>query len=101
MTVTVVNGQPPVQIVVNRPPTIVVTQTPGVGPPGGGGGSAFTFTQASPATTWTINHNLGYRPVVELFSAGGVEMIAEVVHTTVNQVVVSFVVATAGSARLL
>ena len=100
MTITVINGQPPVQVVVQRPPTIVVTQTPGVGPPGGGA-SAFTFTQPGPATSWTINHNLGYRPIVELFSAGGVEMIAEVVHTSLNQVVVSFLTATAGSARLL
>lgn len=100
MTVTLINGHPPVVITPQPRTQVVFTQTPGVGPPGAGA-NPYTHTQAVPATSWTINHNLGYRPVVELFSAGGVEMIAEVVHTTVNQVVVSFLSATAGSARLL
>ncbi|MFV4649319.1 hypothetical protein ACNJUT_22250, partial [Mycobacterium tuberculosis] len=29
------------------------------GPPGASG-AGFTFTQAAPATTWTVNHNLGF-----------------------------------------
>lgn len=67
-----------------------------VGPPGVGG---FDFTQSTPAATWTINHNLGYRPGVDLFTVGGVEMEAEVVHLSLNTTLVYFLTPTAGSAR--
>lgn len=61
---------------------------------------SFAFTQASPNTTWVINHNLGFTPVVALFTVGGVEIEGEVVHSSVNQVQVSFAVALTGTARL-
>lgn len=61
----------------------------------------YTHNQSVAATSWTINHNLGYKPSVELLTAGGVEFDAEVVHTSNNQVVVNLVVAIAGSARLI
>ncbi|MGL5936368.1 MAG: hypothetical protein ACRCZI_12205 [Cetobacterium sp.] len=68
---------------------------------GAGGGSAgFDFTQASPATTWTINHNLGFRPAVELASVGGLLIFGQIQHTSVNQVLVTFNTAQAGTARL-
>ena len=67
----------------------------------GGGLSAFVHNQASASFTWTINHNLGYRPSVELFDAGSQEFDAEVTHPTVNQTVVNLSVSTAGFARLL
>jgi len=73
------------------------------GPPGatGPGSAGFNFTQSTPASTWIINHNLGYRPVVELMSSGGMEMIGEVLHISVNQVQVSFNEAVDGFARLV
>lgn len=61
----------------------------------------FEFVQLTPATTWTINHNLGRRPVTELFSVGGVEFDAQVTHTSINQCIVSLTSALAGSARLI
>jgi hypothetical protein len=63
--------------------------------------AAYVHTQGSAATTWTINHNLGYRPSVELYTVGGIEFDGDVQHTSENQVVVTLVVATAGSARLI
>jgi hypothetical protein len=66
----------------------------------GGGDGGYDHVQSSPSATWTINHNLGYRPAVSLLSAGGVEMIAEIVHTSANQVVATFKQAVAGRARL-
>lgn len=76
-----------------------------VGPPGptgpaGAGDQSFLFTQSTPSTTWTINHNLGYKPSVELFDTGSQEIDAEVVHTNSNQVIAYFNPATAGTARL-
>jgi hypothetical protein len=61
----------------------------------------YLYTQDSPALTWTINHDLGYRPAVELYTVGGMEFEAEVVHTSENQCVVYLVKATAGFARLV
>jgi hypothetical protein len=63
-------------------------------------GSSFVFTQSSPASTWTINHNLGFKPSVELFDSGSQEIDGHVVHTSTNQVVVSLTKAIAGFARL-
>ena len=61
---------------------------------------AFNFEQVTPSTTWTINHNLGYKPAIDLFSVGSQEIDGGVVHTSDNQTVVTFTVATAGFARL-
>lgn len=66
----------------------------------GTSGGGFTHTQSSPSDTWIINHNLGYRPSVELIDIGGLEIEGEVQHLSLNQTVVRFNVATAGFARL-
>lgn len=71
------------------------------GPPGADGAAGYNHTQSSAASTWTINHNLGYKPSVELFNSGGVEIEGEITHTSVNQVVVNFVSAITGGARLI
>lgn len=48
----------------SSPKTVVVTRgIPGPpGPPGGSTGATYTHTQSSPATVWTIAHNLGRYP---------------------------------------
>lgn len=61
-------------------------------------GDNYQHTQASAAATWTVNHNLGYRPAVQILSAGGVEMLAEVVHSSVNQALIYFDQAATGLA---
>lgn len=95
--------------VVSVAPVVEVALAPGVvvdlvatGPPGpsGGGSSAYVHTQGSSSATWTISHNLGYLPDVAVFTVGGVEVVASVVHTSVNVTVVSFAAPMAGSARL-
>ena len=83
---------------------VVSTQGPQgpQGDPGPQGTAAgYNHDQASPSDEWIINHNLGYRPSVEVFSVGGLEILAEVQHPTVNQTRVLHVVPTAGSARLV
>ncbi len=67
------------------------------GPAGAGGGT--TFPQSS-STLWTINHNFGYRPAVELIDSAGNEIDAEIRHLSANTVQVTFLVPTAGIARL-
>ena len=60
-------------------------------------GTTFAF---SSSTTWTINHNLGYYPRTVLFDSSGNEIDGAVANPTVNQTVVTFNVAQAGSARV-
>lgn len=57
--------------------------------------------QASAAATWTVNHNLGVWPsAVTVLSPGGVEVNAEVVHVSVNQLTIHFAAPYAGRARI-
>ncbi len=58
----------------------------------------FVYTQASPALVWTINHNLGYMGAAAVYSVGGIELEAEVFNASINQTIVTFLVATAGTA---
>ncbi|XAI95484.1 hypothetical protein [Microcystis phage Mvi-JY20] len=69
------------------------------GPPGSA--LSFNFTQLTPLATWNINHNLGFFPDVEVYSAGNVKLIADIVHISVNQLQVNFSSPTAGRARML
>lgn len=66
-----------------------------------GGGLAYIHTQSTPAATWTINHNLGYRPSVELLDSGSQEIDGDISHPTINQTVVTLSPPTAGLARLI
>lgn len=60
----------------------------------------FEFIQSTASNTWTINHNLGFKPTVTVFSVGGLEVEADVQHTSVNQTIIYFNNPFAGSARL-
>lgn len=46
-----------------------------------------SFTASS---LWTVNHNLGREPSVTVLTVGGLEMLADVQHTSLNQFTVSF-----------
>jgi hypothetical protein len=70
------------------------------GDPGADGAAGVNFTQAVASATWTINHNLGYRPSVEVFDAGGNEIEGEVTHPSSLQTIIRFVVPVSGTARL-
>lgn len=64
-------------------------------------GAAYVHTQTTPAATWTINHNLGHVPSVELFDSGSQEIDADVSHPTMNTTTIVFSIPTAGFARLI
>ena len=89
-------------VVAIAPAPVLQVQAIGLqGPAGvGGSGGRYLHTQSSPAATWTINHNLGLTPAVAVYSVGGLELEAEVVIVSQNQIQVLFVVATAGTAAL-
>jgi hypothetical protein len=50
----------------------------------------YRHDQLSADLVWTINHNLGTVPSIELFNSGSVEIKGYRVNMTVNQAVVTF-----------
>lgn len=57
----------------------------------------YRHNQPVPATTWTVNHNLGFVPQVQVFSAGSVHLpFAAVTNPTLNQSVIAFNAARSG-----
>lgn len=62
---------------------------------------AYTFYQTSASTTWTINHNLGYNPIVRVFIGTEEVQPATVSFPTLNTVIVTFNTAQMGVARLI
>lgn len=75
------------------------------GPPGPEGppglaASGLTFMQGTPDTTWVIDHNLGFKPAVEIIDQDGNEVDGEVSHLNINQLRIYFVTPLAGLARL-
>lgn len=60
---------------------------------------AVVWTQSAPASTWTVPHSLGRRPVVELYLPSGQQVFTDVVSST-TQVVATFGTPTAGYAVL-
>lgn len=81
-----------------RSPTITIVRSASPVPVAGSGSSGFEFLQVSAASTWTINHNLGRNPSVTVLSPGGIEVEAQVNHTSLNQTVVQFKLPYAGKA---
>lgn len=71
---------------------------PGIQGPPGAGGHYFQHVQSSAAAVWTVNHNLGARTNVAVFSPGGVEVEAAVLHVSDNQTTISFNTPQTGSA---
>jgi len=69
-------------------------------PPSSGGGGSFIFTQGTPSTVWTINHNLGFKPNVDLEDVDGHSLDADISRPTVNTVICTFAAAVSGKAYL-
>lgn len=98
-------GEPGVEVLVDGSVRIKVgngtstwSQLPYVG--GIGGSSNYVHSQISASTTWTIPHNLGFKPSVELLNTGSQEIEGDVVHPSINVCLVYFTTPIAGFARL-
>lgn len=79
---------------------VTLVGTASANPYSSGTGYGIQFNQTGASATWTINHNLGFKPSVSVFNTGSQQVGAEVVHTSVNQVLIYFNTPTAGFARL-
>lgn len=62
---------------------------------------AYTFYQTSLSTTWTINHNLGYNPIIRVFVGTEEVQPASISFPTVNQAIITFSTPQMGVARLI
>ena len=62
---------------------------------------SFTFYQNSASTTWVIQHNLGYNPIVRVFIGTAEVQPQSIVHDSTNQVTITFSTAQVGYARLI
>jgi len=69
------------------------------GPPGVGGGS-YLHEQTVASTSWLINHDLGFRPNVDVFDETGRRIRAAVIHHTDNQTELQFLSVRTGEAHL-
>lgn len=61
--------------------------------------SSYTHEQTAAAATWSVTHNLGFRPVVECINTDGEEMDGQVSHVSENELIISFGLAVTGEAR--
>lgn len=72
---------------------------PTVGGGGGPGGSEYIHSQASASATWTVTHNLGFKPDTFITSLGGIHVMGEILHIDNNTLQIFFDVPFQGYAR--
>ena len=61
---------------------------------------SFTYEKQSSSTSWTINHNLRFRPAVIVMDYGTNNIECDIRHVNENQVVLTFSEAISGYAYL-
>ena len=61
---------------------------------------SYAHTQSVSSATWTITHNLGYRPAVSVVDSGGNYVVGDVNYISVNALTISFSSPFGGSAYL-
>ena len=103
-------------LTVETDPTIVLTET-ATGPQGpagptgatgatgadgaAGGNTTVVHDQASASATWTITHNQGRYPSIDIIDSSGNHVIGDIKHNSVNQLVATFDNAFAGKAIIV
>lgn len=84
-------------------PVVEITSPGPQGPTGAfnPGDVAYTHTQASASSTWTINHNLGFNPTAVVMDSAGTNCEGSFSYPTLNQMVITFNSAFAGTAYII
>lgn len=102
-------------LTVEGDPTIVLTETAtgpqgpagptgatgAQGPAGPATNSTVVHDQASASATWTITHNQGRYPTIDIIDSAGNHVIGDIKHNSVNQLVATFDNAFAGKAIIV
>ena len=102
VTMEVVEADDVMVVEIDRPSAVGVVEIihPGPQGPKGDATAFYVHTQTAPSTTWTMAHNLGFKPSVELLDTGSQEIEGDVVHLSQNVCIASFTIPIAGFARL-
>jgi hypothetical protein len=66
----------------------------------GAPGSAFTYTQNTVSSNWSITHNMGFHPNVTTVDSAGTVIEGTISYTSTNALIITFAIATSGSAYL-
>lgn len=96
------------KIIVDSRTSIRVVDAGPVGPRGatgatgapGAASSTFMHVQNAPATTWEVQHDLGFYPSVQIIDSGGSVHFGSVTHIDLNSLEVTFSSAFSGTAAL-
>lgn len=62
--------------------------------------SYYNHSQGVSASTWTITHNLGYYPNVQVVDSGGTNVIGDITYNSINQLTITFSASFSGNAYL-
>ena len=102
-------GDVPSNITTGKYVRQIVVSAPGPqGPVGADGAGAenipelvsYTHNQAAASATWSITHNLNFRPSVNVFDSAGTMVEGSVTHTNANTLIVVFSATISGIAYL-
>ena len=66
-----------------------------------GGNTTVVHDQSSASATWTITHNQGRYPAIDIIDSAGNHVIGDIKHNSVNQAVATFDNAFAGKAIIV
>ena len=65
-----------------------------------GSDKSFEFTQASPAVSWTVNHDLNKFPSVTVVDSAGTQVIGDIQHIDNDNLTITFINQFSGKAYL-
>lgn len=71
------------------------------GPTGPPGGQFIQFDQLSPASVWSINHNLNSFPIVNVLDSAGTPEVGDIFYNDPNTLTLTFTAPFAGTAYLI
>ena len=99
----VVGAAEEARVLVVREPfaTLVAVAKQGPAGPPGIGAATYIHTQASEASVWIVNHNLGRIPQATVLNTANAEVEAQIVHVSTAQLRVYFAVPQLGSVHCL
>lgn len=94
-------GVPNFSVTLPARPNVVVAPVAGPRGAAGAAGGSYSYTQPTPAATWTITHNLGRYPVFNLFTAADPTepVYTDITYPDNNTAVVEWPTAVAGRAE--
>lgn len=61
----------------------------------------YVHSQNAPSSVWTVNHNLGERPIIGVFDNLGEQVLADITHISNNQAQIIFAAPATGQARCI